>query len=427
VYVSFTMPGGKGASTMSFNADELVVVDAQQQKQQEKQQAYSSLSDLDGTDHTAATEDGTIGLGAPLLDILSTPLGFAIPAMGLEYAANKLNDETTASRSNLGGLRMGLAPDENAETEAPQTLAGRLKLLLMFTTWFSLNVMYNITNKKCQNAFPMPWTMTVVSLFVGIPYVCLLWATGIRKAPKLKPGALKVLLPIGFAHALGHAGAVIALGAGAVSFAQTVKAAEPLFTCLLSFVFLGTTFKWQVYASLFPIIAGVSLASLKELSFTWKALWGALASNVAFASRAVLSKKTMNNPDEIAENLDAKNLYGVLTIMAFLYSLPFGLYYEGGAFMEAWKASTAVVGTPWLVRQMFLDGLYYYAYNEVAFITLNQVSPVTHSIANTIKRVCIILATVLVFGNKLTPLGATGSAIAVAGTFLYSIMKGKFK
>ena len=76
---------------------------------------------------------------------------------------------------------------------------------------------------------------------------------------------------------------------------------------------------------------------------------------------------------QIAENLDAKNLYGVLTIMAFLYSLPFGLYYEGGAFLEAWKASTAVVGTPWLVRQMFLDGLYYYAYNEVAFITLNQV------------------------------------------------------
>ena len=54
-------------------------------------------------------------------------------------------------------------------------------------------------------------------------YVCLLWATGIRKAPKLKPGALKVLLPIGFAHALGHAGAVIALGAGAVSRAMSTR------------------------------------------------------------------------------------------------------------------------------------------------------------------------------------------------------------
>ena len=92
-----------------------------------------------------------------------------------------------------------------------------------------------------------------------------------------------------------------------------------------------------------------------------------------------------------------------------------------------WKASTAVVGAPWLIRQMALDGFYYYAYNEVAFITLNQVAPVTHSIANTIKRVCIILATVLVFGNKMTGLGAAGSAIAIFGTFVYSIAKSKYK
>ena len=43
-----------------------------------------------------------------------------------------------------------------------------------------------------------------------------------------------MLLPIAFAHALGHAGGVISVGAGAVSFAQTVKAAEPAFTCVLS-------------------------------------------------------------------------------------------------------------------------------------------------------------------------------------------------
>jgi solute carrier family 35 protein E1 len=307
----------------------------------------------------------------------------------------------------------------------PQSLFDTAKLGALFFSWFALNVMYNITNKRCQNAFPMPWTMTVVSLFVGIPWVLFLWATGIRKAPKLNPGAWKVLLPIGAAHALGHAGAVIALGAGAVSFAQTVKAAEPVFTCALAYIVLGTTFKWQVYATLLPIIFGVSLASLKELSFTFKALYGALASNVAFASRAVLSKATMDKP--VGENMGAPNLYGILTIIAFTLSLPFALYYEGAGFAAAWATSTAKVGTPWLVRQMALDGLYYYLYNEVAFIALNQVSPVTHSIANTIKRVCIILATVLVFGNKLTTLGAIGSTIAVLGTFGYSLAKGKWK
>ena len=181
----------------------------------------------------------------------------------------------------------------------------------------------------------------------------------------------------------------------------------------------------QVYASLFPIIAGVSIASLKELSFTYKSLFCALLSNVAFASRAVLSKATMEKP--VGENMGAANLYGVLTIIAFILSFPFAVYYEGPGFAEAWKASTAVVGAPWLIRQMALDGFYYYAYNEVAFITLNQVAPVTHSIANTFKRVAIILATVFVFKTKMTPLGAFGSAIAVLGTFGYSIAKQKFK
>merc|ERR1719389_1509253 len=304
-------------------------------------------------------------------------------------------------------------------------LVETVKLGFLFFSWFFLNVMYNITNKRCQNAFPMPWTMTVVSLFVGIPWVLMLWATGIRKAPKIDLAGWKTLLPIGAAHALGHAGAVIALGAGAVSFAQTVKAAEPVFTCVLSYIVLGTVFKWQGYATLLPIIAGVSLASLKELSFTWKALYGAVTSNIAFASRAVLSKATMEKP--VGENMGPANLYGMLTIIATILTFPFAMYFEGPTFLAAWKASTAVVGAPWLIRQMTLDGFYYYAYNEVAFITLNQVSPITHSIANTFKRVAIILATVIVFGNKLTTLGAIGSSIAVAGTLAYSLAKTKYK
>jgi len=139
----------------------------------------------------------------------------------------------------------------------------------------------------------------------------------------------------------------------------------------------------------------------------------------------VLSKATMDKP--VGENMGAANLYGMLTIIATIISAPFAFYYEGPKFAAQWAASTAVVGAPWLARQMILDGLYYYAYNEVAFITLNQVAPITHSVANTFKRVCIILATVLVFKNPLTPLGAAGSAIAVLGTLLYSLAKQKYK
>ena len=38
------------------------------------------------------------------------------------------------------------------------------------------------------------------------------------------------LLPIAFCHSIGHIGAVVSAGAGAVSFTQIVKAAAPVFT-----------------------------------------------------------------------------------------------------------------------------------------------------------------------------------------------------
>merc|ERR1712194_810580 len=120
----------------------------------------------------------------------------------------------------------------------------------------------------------------------------------------------------------------------------------------------GTVFKWQVYASLFPIIAGVCVASLKELSFSYKSLICALISNVAFASRAVLSK---------------------LTMKAFALTIPVAFYFEGPSKVAAtWAASTAIVGTPWLIKNIIINGMYYYLYNEVAFLTLNQVAPITH-------------------------------------------------
>lgn len=307
----------------------------------------------------------------------------------------------------------------------PMSLWRTLKVGLSFGVWFFLNVMYNLTNKKCQNVFPMPWTMTVVSLFVGIPYVLFMWATGLRKAPKVSLEGYKKLFPIGFFHAAGHASAVIALGAGAVSFAQIVKAGEPVFTCLLSFLVLGQTFSPLVYASLIPIIGGVALASLKEMSFTWVALGGAMVSNLAFASRAVYSKAQMDKP--VGENLGAANLYGILTIFAFLLSMPFFLYYELPQLPAAWAAAVAAKGELWMWRQLFLDGLYYYAYNEVAFFTLSQVNPITHAIGNTIKRVAIIATTVLVFGNPVSNLSLIGSTIAIVGALLYSLAKAQDK
>ena len=62
---------------------------------------------------------------------------------------------------------------------------------------------------------------------------------------------------------------------------------------------------------------------------------------VAFASRAVLSKSTMQKP--VGENMGAANLYGMLTIIAVILTAPFAIYYEGAAFLPAFEKASAVV------------------------------------------------------------------------------------
>lgn len=66
---------------------------------------------------------------------------------------------------------------------------------------------------------------------------------------------------------------------GAVSFGQIVKAGEPVHAALTGAILLKEIDHPIVYLSLVPIIGGVALASLKELSFTWKALICASAAN----------------------------------------------------------------------------------------------------------------------------------------------------
>lgn len=45
--------------------------------------------------------------------------------------------------------------------------------------------------------------------------------------------------------------------------------------------------------------------------------------------------------------------------------MPFFMYYELPGFNAAWQSAVALKGQWWMLRQLFLDGFYFYAYNEV--------------------------------------------------------------
>ena len=113
------------------------------------------------------------------------------------------------------------------EPESTSFLSARtLKLTVLFFLWYALNTAYNIGNKLVLTALPIPWTSATIELFFGLPYVGMLWLTGLRKKPKLSLDNIKTLAPSAFFLSATHVGGVISFGAGAISFTHVLKVCD---------------------------------------------------------------------------------------------------------------------------------------------------------------------------------------------------------
>eukprot|EP01032_Pedospumella_encystans_P007635 gene7635-9139_t len=307
------------------------------------------------------------------------------------------------------------------------------KLAFYLATWYVGNTYYNIFNKKACIALGksahggsnLHWGLAAVQLLVGVLFVVPMWLTGMRKAPELTAENWKELAPVGLFASLSHAFSVLSMAVGAVSFGQIVKAGEPVFAAATNALLLKDIDHPMVYAALLPIIGGVGLASLKELSFTWTALIAASAANQAAALKNVVSKGVMGKP--WAKALGPQNTYAVVTILALLFTLPMVLLFDVKDAPAVYQQVMAAGTGEQVLKYSALSGLFFYVYNEASFLALARLSPVTHSVANTLKRVLIIVATCVVFKTPISTLGMVGSGVAVLGTLLYSLAKNQFK
>ena len=308
-----------------------------------------------------------------------------------------------------------------------------LKVPLAFAGWYLMSIVYSVLNKEVLTVWKFPCTSAAVQLLIGSLFVAALWMplptlglrkqrfASLRQPPKLSWGQLATVSSVALWLALGHVMSTVAPAYGTVAFTNVVKTLEPLFTCIFSALFLNQIFALPVYLSLLPVIFGVALASASEVSFSMISLVSGLLSNVCFALRAISAKKLMNKP--VGENMHAQNLYAVLTMVALAGILPIALVAEGQTLVAGTLATIEQVGFSKFMRMILTLGLSHYTYNECAFVALSSVHPVTHAVANTIKRVAVIVISVLYFRNPLTLTGASGSTIAIIGVLLYSLAK----
>ncbi|KAI7747422.1 hypothetical protein M8C21_014991, partial [Ambrosia artemisiifolia] len=241
--------------------------------------------------------------------------------------------------------------DNNDVTETSETskTTETLVLGLLFGLWYLFNIYFNIYNKQVLGVFPNPVTMTAVQLAVGTFIIFMSWALNLHKWPNISRGQLLAILPLAVMHTLGNLTTNMSLGKVSVSFTHTIKAMEPFFTVVLSTMFLGEIPTAWVLSSLVPIVGGVILASLTEVSFNWPGFWSAMASNLANQSRNVLSKKLMVKKEESLDNI---TLFSIITIMSFFLFTPVALLVEGVKFTPAYLQSAGLN-----IKQVYIRSL----------------------------------------------------------------------
>lgn len=102
--------------------------------------------------------------------------------------------------------------------------------------------------------------------------------------------------------------------------------------------------------------------------------------------------------------LDNINLFSILTIMAFLILAPVAVAVEG---VQLTPAALAAMPEGMPLR-LLLAGIAFHGYQQISYMILQRVTPVTHSVGNCIKRVVVIVASVIAFNTPVSRQNAFG-------------------
>ena len=117
--------------------------------------------------------------------------------------------------------------------------------------------------------------------------------------------------------------------------------------------------------------------------------------------------------------LDNINLFSILTIMSFFILAPLAIALEG---IQLTPAAIQAL-PPGVLFKGIIAGLTFHAYQQISYMILQRVTPVTHAVGNCVKRVVVIVASVIAFNTPVSMQNAMGTALALAGVFLYSQVK----
>ncbi|KAI8335060.1 triose-phosphate transporter family-domain-containing protein [Chlamydoabsidia padenii] len=287
--------------------------------------------------------------------------------------------------------------------------------------WYIASSLTNNTGKQILNVFRFPVTLTFIQF--GLVAVCCWMAARLFGATHIRRPTMDItrtIVPLAVFLIVGHVFSSIAISRIPVSMVHTIKALAPLFTVLFYRFIFQVSYTQHVYVSLLPLTLGVILACSFTFTNNTTGLLCALGSCLVFVTQNIFSKKILFKESKLGDRnpnkLDKMNVLFYSSSISFLLMIPLWYYAEGSQveIVDDW---------PRLVYYFVLNGTMNFGQNWFAFTTLSLTSPVTYSILSLLKRIFVIVMSIVWFGQQVSWTQSLGILLTFVGLYLYQQAK----
>ncbi|KAL2520022.1 UDP-galactose transporter 1 [Forsythia ovata] len=146
------------------------------------------------------------------------------------------------------------------------------------------------------------WISSIRCPVSCIHFICsAIGAYVVIKVLKLKPliavdpeDRWRRIFPMSFVFCINIVLGNVSLRYIPVSFMQTIKSFTPATTVFLQWLVWRKYFDWQIWASLVPIVGGILLTSITELSFNMFGFCAALFGCLATSTKTILAESLLH-------------------------------------------------------------------------------------------------------------------------------------
>lgn len=209
-------------------------------------------------------------------------------------------------------------------------------------------------------------------------------------------------------------------------------------TAILCILIMRTPFPSETSGPFLFILAGVVFTSFSQQGhFRWVSLVVTAAANIVFSTRNVLAKLGPKSEEHRMHELDSQYMFSLYSLGGLLAMIPFSLIAILSTYLFNSADSTTIydsLGIPILPQTttfsdywdgtglllLLATGTSHALYNIASFEVLSRVSPVAHSLGNCMKRIFVIISSMLLFHESLSPSKVCGCLLALFGISWYT-------